>query len=201
MPKAKKETADPQKPRFKTLKPEHILFAKEYAKSGNAADAYQAVYPTVSRTSARTNACLLLKREDIQKLVREQAARLQALVDQATVEELKQVQVKDVLTVMRRREILAEIAEGRAVYKEVVPTVNGGEIIVKLYYPTHADRIRAIEVYNKMAGDNVGDQDHPNNPKKALIDFAAMPVDMLKKLEQFVTNPSHNGAGNEVEAE
>lgn len=184
------------------MKPEYLVFIREVAKTGHQAEAYRKAYPKVkSMAAARANASKLMCKPEIVEGIKRLQERSAKMAETQAAKELKDQIVTETLTAERKKEILREIAEGKALYKEMIPfydeNANDGQGAwvskpVKFSQPTLADRIRAIEVHNKMTGDFAPDKlDHTSKGDKignTSIDFDSMPIEMLESLEKFIVH-------------
>lgn len=154
------------------LKAEHKIFVKWMAKTGDHILSYQKAFPQADRKTAATNGGRLLKNAEIAEAIRQQAEKISKKAEKEAVEELKEEIKGDVLTAAQKRELLRQIANGEE--------INGKR-------PSFQDRLKAIEIDNKMAGDNAPDKlDHTTKGK-------ALPktLPLVQKIEVIHTNKAH----------
>jgi hypothetical protein len=135
------------------MKNEWRLFIKEMNKTGDKIEAYLKAFPKCrSRKSAATNAERLLKKGDIFNLLKiNPAMQLQART--ITLNELKDEIKSDVLSSFKKRDILRRLAIGELLIDEHYIRKDG--TVGKYQRKANAFEIlKAIEVDNKMAGDD-----------------------------------------------
>lgn len=141
------------------MKKQHEIFAREMAKHGNAVKAYKSAYCKVkSDKTALTNASRLLKNATIKEAIAEESKKIATLATQAAAEELKEEIKASVLSAARKRAILRQIAEGELQIPAKKPVWDREQkkyvFVPILELPDHAARMKAIEIDNKMVGDN-----------------------------------------------
>ncbi|WP_343302863.1 terminase small subunit [Chitinophaga niabensis] len=152
------------------LKPEHKNFIKHYVKTGDHIGAYQKAFPHSDRKSAATNGGRLLKNEEIAEAIRREASKISKKAEEKATNELKDEIKGEVLTAIEKRDLLRRIAKGEL--------VNGKKATI-------AEMIKAIEVDNKMGGDNAPDKlDHTTKGK-------ALPVTTVQTIRVIHSNPEH----------
>lgn len=123
-----------------SLKPEHIVFSENYVIHWNATKAYQFAYPDSSYDSARVNASKLLTNTNILAYIEEIQKDLSKLAGVSALGNI--LELKKILEVDDNKE-----AKERA-----------------------GDRIKALEVINKMLGFNAPEK---SEVKKTIIELTA----------------------------
>ena len=192
----KKKKPEPQ---VRAVRKQWVAFVREMVRSGNATAAYQLAYPKVSERTAQVNGARLLERPIIQEMIRDYAATVEVMPTKEGVNRLRAEVLDDKLTAERKKEILRDIAEGTAVHKELKPyydeaTDTWKSKVVRISQPTLADRMRAIEIHNRMVGDNAPEKlDHTTKGEKigplgSYLDFENMPVETLQTLEKYLVD-------------
>jgi len=130
-------------------------------------EAALSAFSGISRKTARNKSSALLKEKDIQDYIKDKRDKIGTQVETIIQDELaKDVANKKsqtILTAIRKRQLLDEIAEGRKTFEKVI--IIDGKIKRIKCKPTPMERLKAIEMDNKMAGDNV--QAKPNQIAKA----------------------------------
>ncbi len=151
------------------MKKEWKIFVKEMNKHGNYVQAYKKAYPSAKPTTCRVSGYKLTQKPTIASELRRYNAKIEAIATQRAAEELKNEIKIEVLTAERKKEILRLIAEGKEMQKEYKPELDEetNKMVPKLVAfksPTILDRIKAIEVHNKMTGDEMPQKiDHLNS--------------------------------------
>ncbi|RTK92614.1 MAG: hypothetical protein EKK61_03535 [Rickettsiales bacterium] len=140
---------------------------KEWAdwviKGKTPTEAYLLAYPGVTKKTASNKGGLLGKNVEIMDYVREQQGKIAEITTKTLQDELSNQKITSILTVAKKRELLAKIASGKYTDEKVF-IVNGKVKRVKCP-ATLSDRMKAIELDNRMTGDNV--QAKPNQVAKA----------------------------------
>lgn len=142
------------------MKNEWRLFIKEMNKTGDKIQAYMKAFPKCkSRKSAATNAERLLKKEEVLNLLKINSA-MQLKARDITLQELKEEIKLDVLASSEKRDILRRVVTGKLLIDEHYIRKDG--TVGKYQRKANAFEIlKAIEVDNKMAGDDAPDKhDH-----------------------------------------
>ena len=141
------------------MNPKHKMWA-DYVVSGKSnSEAYKLVYPNATKKTCQNKGGVLSKKGELIEYINK---RLQEVEKKAS-DELLDVEVGLILTSAKKREILAKIVNGEMEVEKYV-TVKGELKKVKAK-PDLNDIMKAIELDNKMAGDNV--QAKPNQVAKA----------------------------------
>lgn len=142
----------------KKLTAKQETFVREMIKGTEQAEAYRIAYPNSSPAAARTSSYTLLQNPTISAAIKEGAAKIHAIATQEIVQEAKEELRATLLTTVRKREILALIAEGNILIEKKIPMFNplagGIEVITISEAPDARERMKAIEIDNKMTGDN-----------------------------------------------
>jgi hypothetical protein len=123
-------------------------FVCEMLRHGNKAEAYRAAYKPQSDNprSIESVANRLLKIPELAEAIRSVQQRIYAEVQ----EELKARMLHEALTVQRKREILAQIAEGQWIMQPPPDSIDGKPTAVLI--PTLKERLKAIDMDNRMIG-------------------------------------------------
>ena len=145
------------------MKKDHKKWADLVISGVSETDAYLQVYPKSGKKTAANQLVTFRKNLVLQEYIKNGLARVAKILENRHVEELSQVQIGNILTSARKREILAKIVNGEMEVEKYV-TVKGELKKVKAK-PDLNDIMKAIELDNKMAGDNV--QAKPNQVAKA----------------------------------
>lgn len=110
------------------------------------------------------------KDEEVQSYIREMREAInketQAQIDaelQKDIDSSANKKAGTILTTIRKRQILDEIATGKKMFEKVI--IIDGKIKRVKCKPTPQERLKAIEIDNKMSGDTV--QAKPNQVAKA----------------------------------
>lgn len=191
------------------LKPEHRVFIREMATGSHTVTAYQKAFPRCqSDKAAKQNAYRLMKNADITDAIQQERQRLNALAQQAAVAKIAETTFTDVLTLTEKRNLLKQIALGDIEIDTKRPMWDpiGRKFVavpVKAI-PNFSDRMRAIEMDNRMSGDNapdkhqmIGPDGKPVNPlPNVSLDLTKLPVEVLDLLLELtqpapITAPSH----------
>lgn len=143
------------------MKNEWRLFIKEMNKTGDKIEAYLKAFPKCrSRKSAATNAERLLKNTEVLNLLKINPA-MQLEARRITLNELKKEIKLDVLSSFKKRNILRQIALGELLIEEHFIKKDG--TVGKYMRKANAFEIlKAIEVDNKMAGDDAPEKHEYN---------------------------------------
>lgn len=133
-------------------------FISEYCKTGDHIEAYKKAYPQAKTQSARVNGLRLLNNATIKQGIKQFEAKVSIPAAEEAKEELK-VEIKtEAFTAARKKEILRLIAEGKEMNKEYrMQRDESGKkvpVLVGVKPPTLQDRMKAIELHNKMTGDD-----------------------------------------------
>ena len=123
-----------------SLKPEHIVFSENYVIHWNATKAYQFAYPDSSYDSARVNASKLLTNTNISDYIEEIQKDLSKLAGVSALGNI--LELKKILTVDEAKK----------------PKERAG------------DRIKALEVINKMLGFNAPEKTEVKKTEVTLTD-------------------------------
>lgn len=125
-------------------------FVTEYLKWGDPAHAYKLAYNCKSNNyrSMESAANRLLNNPEIATAIEEAEARLRSEAEQ----EVKQRITAELLTVQRKREILARIAEGN-VYIEQQYKGKDCKTCTQMVKPSINQMLKAIDLDSRLAGD------------------------------------------------
>lgn len=154
------------------LKPEWKKFIREMNKTGDKIEAYLKAFPKVtSRKSAATSAERLLKKAEIQQLLKINPD-IQQKAQQKVVDELAEEIKVEVLTAVEKRAILRKIANGDLDIPEYFVKRDGTVGNYKRK-PDAIEIIKAIETDNRMAGHDA--------PQKHEVDHNITGIDAIYK--------------------
>lgn len=163
------------------LKPEWKKFIREMNKHGDAIEAYLKAYPkATSRKSAATSAERLLKKAEIQRLLKSNPEIQQKAMEKA-IEELKEELKFEVLESAKKRQILYDIATGVHKPKEYF-TKKDGTVGSYSRDSSPVEIMRAIEIDNRMAGDDAP-QKHDHTVKTDIADIYKQALQLKNALK------------------
>lgn len=165
---------------MKTMKNEWRIFVREMNKSGDKIQSYMKAFPKCnSRKSAATNAEKLLKRNEVYSLLKINP-EMQLEARKITLNELKDELKIDVLAASEKRDILRKIVTGELVINEHFIKRDGsvGKFQRK---PNATEIMKAIEVDNKMAGDDAPEKHEHKVTDMTSIYKKAMQVSVTYK--------------------
>ena len=134
-----------------SISAKHKKFADEYLKSGDQVAAYQKVYNQKNKEAARVNSYKLLQSTTVQAYINAKADKIAKLTEQKLTEELSNREVINCLSAIEKREILAKIARGELEITDISNTKDGPIEVSRK--PNVMERLKAIELENKMTGD------------------------------------------------
>lgn len=126
-------------------------------------EAYLKAFPGSARKTAQNQVSRFGKDAGIMGYIQERSKSFSQVVEATLNQELANQKVGEILTNLRKREILAKIASGKMKTEKIV-WVDGKQKRVKCL-PDFTDIMKAIDIDNKMSGDNV--QPKPAQIKKA----------------------------------
>jgi phage terminase small subunit len=123
-------------------------FVCEMLRHGNKAEAYRAAYKPQSDNprSIESASNRLMKTPEVAEAIRSVQQRIYAEVQ----EELKARMLHEALTMQRKREILAQIAEGQWIMQPPPDSIEGKPTAVLI--PTLKERLKTIDMDNRMTG-------------------------------------------------
>lgn len=148
---------------MKPLKPAFKKWADLVLGGMPPIDACLKVFPHITKKTAANKTVLFGKNNDIQSYIKERSQKISDKVDNLVAEELKTNEVGRILSATEKRDILSKIILGQLEVEKIV-IVKGvpKKIVCK---PDASDIMKAIDIDNKMSGDNV--QAKPNQVAKA----------------------------------
>ncbi|MCD6064986.1 MAG: Terminase small subunit [Flavipsychrobacter sp.] len=128
------------------MNPKQQAFVCEMLRHGNRAEAYKAAYNPRSNNphSLQSAADRLMKNPEVAEAISSVHERIYAEVQ----EELKTQMLCEVLTTQRKRELLAQIAEGEWMVQPPPYDMPGQRTAVLI--PTLKERLKAIDMDNRM---------------------------------------------------
>lgn len=142
---------------------DHKKWADLVIKGINEVDAYLRVYPKASKKTASNQLGTFRKNVGLMDYINKATQKMAQILETKHLEALSSVELDNILTSAKKREILAKIASGEFETEKLI-SVKGVFKKVKVK-PDINDIMKAIELDNKMAGDNV--QAKPNQVAKA----------------------------------
>ena len=142
---------------------DHKKWADLVIKGVNEVEAYLRVYPKASKKTASNQLGTFRKNVGLMDYINKATQKMAQILETKHLETLSTIEMGNILTSARKREILAKIVNGEMEVEKYV-TVKGELKKVKAK-PDLNDIMKAIELDNKMAGDNV--QAKPNQVAKA----------------------------------
>lgn len=149
------------------MNPNQKTFADEILKGSVPIEAALIAWPGIVRKTARNKACTMGKNEEVQKYIKDNKAvidkTIQEEITKSVIEEVAKDKTFTILTALRKRAILAQIAEGKKTYEKVV--IIDGKVKRIKCKPDAGEIMKAIDLDNKMSGDHV--QAKPNIVAKA----------------------------------
>lgn len=146
------------------MKIQHKIFSDEIIKGSTPVEAYMVAYPKAKHESARVVSSKLLQNITVVNYLKERNAAIEAMANLSLASDLKQVKLSEVLTADRKKDLLRQIAEGTLITEQFSPTGEKDEdgkmgvTLVGVSFPTLLERMKAIELHNKMTGDNEPDK-------------------------------------------
>lgn len=156
------------------IKKEWQVFVRHMNKTGDKIEAYLKAFPKVtSRKSAATSAERLLKKAEIQQLLKINPD-IQQKAQQQVVDELAEEIKVEVLSAIEKRAILRKIASGEYDIPEFFVKRDGTVGSYKRK-PDAIEIIKAIETDNRMAGDDA--------PKKHEVNMTGIDAIYKKALQ------------------
>jgi hypothetical protein len=142
---------------------EHKKWADLVIKGVNEVEAYLRVYPNASKKTASNQLGTFRKNVGLMEYISKATNKIAQIIESKHLEAVSSIELGNILTSARKREILAKIVNGEMEVEKYV-TVKGELKKVKAK-PDLNDIMKAIELDNKMAGDNV--MAKPNQVAKA----------------------------------
>lgn len=144
---------------MKPLKRQYQIFVREMNKHGDYTKAYAKAYPKAKVTSARVKGYQLSQNVTISGLIKANSDKIDALAAKEATQRLQKEIVYDVLTATRKKELLRLISEGKMMHKVLKPIWNDEikkweSTVIAISEPSLMDRLKAIELHNRMTGDN-----------------------------------------------
>ncbi|WP_276131935.1 terminase small subunit [Polluticoccus soli] len=123
-------------------------FVCELLRHGNKCEAYKTAYRPQNENprSIESAANRLMKNPEVSAAITEAQERM---LEEAR-QELKEKYVAELLTVQRKRELLAQIAEGKWMEQPPPDHIEGQRVPVMV--PTLKERLKAIDMDNRMDG-------------------------------------------------
>ena len=123
-------------------------FVCEMLRHGDKKKAYRAAYDPTNQNerSIESAANRLMKNQEVADAIEEAENRMYAEAEQ----ELRERYVSQLLSVQRKRELLAQIAEGNWIEQPPPDHITDHPIAVMV--PTLKDRLKAIDMDNRMDG-------------------------------------------------
>lgn len=142
---------------------DHKKWADLVIKGVKELDAYLRVYPNASKKTAANQLGTFRKNVGLQDYIRKGSQRIADIVDNKHIENLVNTSIGEILTAAKKREILAQIVLGQIETEKYVS--HKGELKKVKCKPDFGEMMKAIELDNKMTGENVLAK--PNQTAKA----------------------------------
>lgn len=160
-------------------------------KGKTPAEAYSMIFPNASKKTAANKGAIWGRVEGMKEYLDRNRQKVEEIVNRKLTDELSDINVGVILTFAKKRELLAKIASGELTNEKIV-VINGE--IERIKCPADlTERMKAIEIDNKMSGENV--QAKPNQVAKAQeVEKIVVVEDGSNPIEQ---NPN---TGNNQEA-
>lgn len=145
------------------MKPEYKKWADLILQGKEPVEAYLIVYPTASKKTAQNQVSRFRKDVGLNEYLAHKGKLIDTALTAKVSEELIGAELSTLLTAAKKRELLAQIANGTLEGEKIV-IVNGKPKKIRCK-PDFHDIMKAIELDNRMTGDNT--QAKPNQVKKA----------------------------------
>lgn len=129
----------------------HKIFADNYIKTGDSTKAYQLAYPKAQKESARVKSSKLLQNDTVLTYLNEMKHKINSVAEIKLINELSNKETVVLLTATKKREILANIANGELIAEKTL--VVNGQLEKVFSKPNHSDIMKAIELDNKITGE------------------------------------------------
>ncbi len=145
------------------MNPKHKKWA-DYVVSGKSnTEAYKLVYPKANLKTCQTKGGVFSKKVELIEYINKRLQKIAEKVENNVAEQLSSQEAGLILSSSKKREILAKIMSGEFETEKLI-SIKGVYKKIKVK-PDINDIMKAIELDNKMAGDNV--QAKPNQVAKA----------------------------------
>lgn len=149
------------------MNPQKKAFADLIISGTPQIEACLSAFEGISRKTASNKSAILMREPEVEAYIRANREGIGKQIETQINEEL----VKDeankksgsILTAIRKRQLLDEIASGKKMFEKVI--IIDGKIKRVKCKPTPQERLKAIEIDNRMSGDHV--QAKPNQIAKA----------------------------------
>lgn len=134
------------------------VFVKEMCSHGDEDLATVKAYPQLKGDAKRirTYCGRLMKNVEIASEIQQLSTKIQQVATREAADELKNEIMSTALSAIEKRNLLSDIARGNARVQEHFMKYNSkGEPEMESYYrePTATEKMKAIEIDSKMAGD------------------------------------------------
>ena len=173
------------------MKKRYQIFIDQMVMHGNESLAYKTAYPKATGAAIRQGCYRLSKNVTVHHSIKQEAKYIRSIATERAIEDLKEKIKSAALTAAKKREILANIASGGKIATVVIKDYwdEGQQTFVHKEIPvvrraTILERIKAIEIDNKMAGHNATENISVLN--KAPVDVSKVPIDKLLELAQYL---------------
>lgn len=114
------------------------------------------LWPELARKTARNKSSAFNKDPEIIAYIRDASGQVKDKIEEKIDEEIDKIvqrKVGSILTSVRKRQLLNEIAEGKKMFEKAV--IIDGKVKRVKCKPSPTERMRAIELDNRMSGDLV----------------------------------------------
>lgn len=116
--------------------------------------AYLKVYPKASKKTATNQLGKFRHDSVIQTYINSKAHKIAQKVEVKTLQSIEITDMGEILTVAKKRWLLAKIANGTYEYERVEITKDG-DIVKVMCKPNLMEMMKAIDIDNRMSGDNM----------------------------------------------
>lgn len=137
----------------------HKIFANEVIRGKTATEAYSIAYPNAKPTSCRVESYKILQKPTISEYIKIETDKIKELATIEAVTELKDKMVVLLSDAEQKKQILADIYNGKLLYKTYEPVYDEDSDTwatkpLTIAEPSLDTRIKAIQAHNLMTGDN-----------------------------------------------
>lgn len=170
------------------------IFVDEMIKHGNEEKAVLKAYPHLKgdKKRIRTYCGRLMKNVEVSTIIQQKAKEIEELATNKAVDELKGKIVANTLEAIEKRNLLAQIARGDMRITETYVNSKGQ---VKKYdrHPDAYEKMKAIEMDNKMSGDNAPSKVDLTQPVINFVSASSLTAEQLKKFQDSNVGNNDNG--------
>ena len=134
-----------------TLKQQHKKFCKLYISGKGAAEAYKEAY-NCSDLTASKKCYLLLEKTEIKAYINELQTKIDKEIYQEVKDNIVKTEVNHIMTAIDKRIFLSKIIKAEEDIEDYV--ILRGIAINFKRKPNISERLKAMEIDNKLSGDN-----------------------------------------------